>query len=121
MRIFFPLLIAATLQAADWPQFRGVNGAGTSSAERLPVSFGPSKNVVWKTSIPFGHSSPVISGDLIFLTRAFGWRFPKLDCEQSVAVEPQRERSPDSGGTDDIVSGAVDGSGTWIGHGDRVG
>ena len=72
MRIFFALLLAASLHAADWPQFRGVNGAGTSSAQRLPVSFGPSKNVVWKTSIPFGHSSPVISGDLIFLTGALG-------------------------------------------------
>jgi outer membrane protein assembly factor BamB len=58
--------------AADWPQFRGPNASGVSDATRLPVQFGPDKNVVWKTALPFGHSSPVIWGDRIFLTGAEG-------------------------------------------------
>jgi outer membrane protein assembly factor BamB len=55
-------------QAADWPQFRGANASGVSSATGLPTEFGPEKNVVWKTALPPGHSSPVLSADRIFVT-----------------------------------------------------
>jgi outer membrane protein assembly factor BamB len=56
--------------AADWPNFRGPNSTGVSDTTGLPVEFGPEKNVVWKTLLPPGHSSPVIVGDRIWLT---GW------------------------------------------------
>ncbi len=52
----------------EWSQFRGPNGTGLSDSRGLPVEFGPQKNVVWKTAIPPGHSSPVLSRDRIFLT-----------------------------------------------------
>jgi outer membrane protein assembly factor BamB len=54
--------------ASEWSQYRGPNGSGVGTASRLPTEFGPEKNVVWKTPVPFGHSSPVIAGDLIFIT-----------------------------------------------------
>jgi outer membrane protein assembly factor BamB len=54
--------------AEDWPQFRGVNAAGVAEETGLPVQFGPSSNVVWKTPIPKGLSSPSIAGDRILLT-----------------------------------------------------
>jgi outer membrane protein assembly factor BamB len=54
--------------SADWTRFRGPNGSGVSNATGLPVSFGPSQNVVWKTKLPPGHSSPVLSRDRVFLT-----------------------------------------------------
>ncbi|MCS7026411.1 MAG: PQQ-binding-like beta-propeller repeat protein [Bryobacteraceae bacterium] len=54
--------------AEDWPQFRGANGQGVSASRNLPVEFGPEKNVVWKTPLPPGHSSPVIAGNRIFVT-----------------------------------------------------
>jgi len=54
--------------AVDWPQFRGPNGSGISPTTNLPVEFGPDKNVVWKTSLPTGHSSPILTKDHIFLT-----------------------------------------------------
>ena len=66
------LLTATALAAADWPMFRGVNGSGVANVSKAPTEFGPAKNVVWKTTLPFGHSSPVITGDLIFLTGAEG-------------------------------------------------
>ena len=62
------LMVASTLTAADWSQFRGPNGTGVSSTSRMPAEFGPDKNVAWKTAIPFGHSSPIIVGDTIFIT-----------------------------------------------------
>ncbi|MCI0336367.1 MAG: PQQ-binding-like beta-propeller repeat protein [Acidobacteria bacterium] len=52
----------------DWTRFRGPNGTGISSSANLPVEFGPEKNVVWKTPLPPGHSSPVFTHNRIFLT-----------------------------------------------------
>jgi outer membrane protein assembly factor BamB len=60
--------------ATDWSQFRGPNGNGVADEPRLPVEFGPNKNVVWKTPLPRGASSPVLAGDRIFLTGAEGNR-----------------------------------------------
>jgi outer membrane protein assembly factor BamB len=54
--------------AEDWTQFRGPNGTGVSTSTGVPESFGPSKNVIWKTALPSGHSSPVLTRDRIFVT-----------------------------------------------------
>jgi outer membrane protein assembly factor BamB len=75
--MFLPRIVAlgcfaVFVPAADWPQFRGVNGSGVAEATGLPAQFGPKKNVVWKTEVPFGHSSPVIVGGVIYLTGAEG-------------------------------------------------
>ena len=56
------------LHAADWPQFRGPGGSGISESGSPPVEFGPDRNVVWKTPLPPGHSSPVLTEDRIFVT-----------------------------------------------------
>lgn len=59
------------MAADDWPQFRGPEGNGHSDATGLPLSWSESENVAWKTPIPGnGHSSPVISGNQIWLTTA---------------------------------------------------
>jgi outer membrane protein assembly factor BamB len=63
--IALPLAIYAT---DDWSRFRGPNGTGVSAAVNLPVEFGPEKNVVWKTPLPPGHSSPVLTANHIFVT-----------------------------------------------------
>ncbi len=63
------LFVASVSFAADeWTQFRGPNGSGVSSTTGLPQEFGPNKNVVWKTELPPGHSSPVLTRDRIFVT-----------------------------------------------------
>src|SRR5215213_2873508 len=63
--VLSPLTIAA---ADEWSQFRGPNGTGVSETKGLPTEFGPNKNVVWKTELPPGHSSPVLTRDRIFVT-----------------------------------------------------
>ena len=73
MKIFTIVLLGAlcltnALAADDWSQFRGPNGTGVSGTTGLPVEFGPTKNVVWKTELPPGHSSPVLAGKKIFIT-----------------------------------------------------
>jgi outer membrane protein assembly factor BamB len=65
----------ATSAAPAWPQFRGPGGLSAASEGRPPVHFGPSSNVLWKTSLPSGNSSPCIWGDRIFIT---GYEKPKL-------------------------------------------
>src|SRR5260370_6554693 len=73
-------LLAATplCAATDWSQFRGPNGAGVADEPKLPVEFGPNKNVVWKTALPEGKSSPALTSNRIFLTAAEGNRLLTL-------------------------------------------
>lgn len=52
----------------EWPQFRGPNGSGVRETTGLPSEFGPDQNVVWKRTLPTGHSSPILIENYIFLT-----------------------------------------------------
>jgi outer membrane protein assembly factor BamB len=64
-----PLAGVGEVFGGDWPQFRGVNSSGLAVGDRpLPVELGPAKNAIWKTALPPGHSSPVVSANRIFLT-----------------------------------------------------
>jgi outer membrane protein assembly factor BamB len=58
----------AASSPSDWSRFRGPNGTGVSNTTGLPAEFGPSKSVVWKTAVPPGHSSPVLTASHIFIT-----------------------------------------------------
>jgi outer membrane protein assembly factor BamB len=67
--IFTSLLGAGDLDRAAWPQFRGPHGLGTApDGMKLPVHFGPTQQVVWKTALPRGLSSPCTWGQRLFLT-----------------------------------------------------
>jgi outer membrane protein assembly factor BamB len=68
LAIFITTFSLSIARAQDWTQFRGPNGTGVSSTTGLPTEFGPNKNVVWKTELPPGHSSPVLTRDRIFVT-----------------------------------------------------
>ena len=63
----------ATSSAADWPSFRGREASGVSEKQNLPDAWDPKtgSNVLWQTPIPgLAHSSPIVSGDTIFITSA---------------------------------------------------
>ncbi|HKW98821.1 MAG TPA: PQQ-binding-like beta-propeller repeat protein [Bryobacteraceae bacterium] len=62
------LLLQVVLAAADWTQFRGPNGSGVSPSKGLPDHFDLQKNIMWRTALPPGHSSPVFTADHIFVT-----------------------------------------------------
>jgi outer membrane protein assembly factor BamB len=65
------LLPAASGRGDDWPQFRGPTGQGVARESKLPLEWGPQRNVVWKQAIPgLGWSSPVVVGRRIYLTTA---------------------------------------------------
>jgi len=56
--------------AEDWSRFRGPNGSGIAAPGPLPLTFGPDEHVIWKTPLPFGHSSPVLTDTRVYLTAA---------------------------------------------------
>ena len=60
---------------AQWPQWRGPGGLGISPEKNLPTEWSPATkdkaavNIGWVTEIPGrGHSSPIVAGNLIFVT-----------------------------------------------------
>jgi outer membrane protein assembly factor BamB len=69
--------IPAAETSADWPQFRGPSGMGTSGETGLPVTWSKSENIVWQTDLPgAGTSSPIIVGERIFVTCYSGYNMP---------------------------------------------
>jgi len=61
---------AATAQQGptSWARFRGPNGSGHAVGATYPTEFGATKNLLWKTALPKGHSSPIVWRDRIYLT-----------------------------------------------------
>lgn len=65
-------LVPALAFSADWPQFRGPNGAGVAvDGAAFPAAF----QTVWKAAVPAGLSSPVVIGPRVFITGLEGERF----------------------------------------------
>lgn len=71
-RLLTATLSLATLLpslAADWPNWRGPNQDGSTSAKNLPAKFSKSEAVKWAVPVPgMSASCPVIVGDKVFLT-----------------------------------------------------
>lgn len=69
--LVLPLFNTPRLLASDWPQFRGPEGQGHSTASKLPTTWSETENVLWKTPVPgSGWSSPALLGQQIWLTTA---------------------------------------------------
>jgi outer membrane protein assembly factor BamB len=67
------LLAMVTLSADDWPQWRGPLLNGTSRETGLPLKWTADENITWKLPLPeWSGSTPIISGDAIFLNVAEG-------------------------------------------------
>jgi hypothetical protein len=70
--LFFAVSVSAV--AADWPQFRGPTGDGVTTETNLPLTWSEKQNLVWRTELPGpGSSSPIVSGDRVFLTCYSGY------------------------------------------------
>lgn len=66
------LALALAIAAQDqpqWSRFRGPEGAGVATdGASYPAKLDPEENLLWKTALPRGHSSPCVHGNRIFLT-----------------------------------------------------
>jgi outer membrane protein assembly factor BamB len=88
------LLTAALAPAADWPRFRGPNGLGVGDESNVPTEFSPDKNLVWKTSLPPGHSSPILVGDRIFMTAYDGEKLLTIALDRATGKILWRREAP---------------------------
>ena len=69
----FAIVFGVSASAADWPQWRGPRGNGASDEKNLPVKWSATENVAWKAAIGgLGVSSPIVSGDRVFVTSQIG-------------------------------------------------
>jgi outer membrane protein assembly factor BamB len=60
-----------TQAEALWPEFRGPQAQGHSTAVGLPTKWSPSSGIVWRSEFPgLAWSSPVVANGKIFLTDA---------------------------------------------------
>ena len=53
----------------EWGGFRGNNGGGLAHSAKIPDALSLD-HVMWRTELPGGYSSPVVSGDRVFVTGA---------------------------------------------------
>jgi outer membrane protein assembly factor BamB len=67
------LLAGGSVAAADWPAWRGPAGTGATTETQLPERWSATENVAWKAPLGgFGVSSPIVSGNRIFVTSQVG-------------------------------------------------
>jgi outer membrane protein assembly factor BamB len=67
MALTILVLSNALSAAADWPQFRGVNGTGIMDGDRLPDEIRPGAEL-WQVPVPTGHSSPIVASGHVYVT-----------------------------------------------------
>ncbi len=65
--------LGAVVHAEDWPHWRGPDGRRISSERDLPTTWSRDTGVAWRTPLRgLGVSSPIVAGDLVFLTSQIG-------------------------------------------------
>jgi outer membrane protein assembly factor BamB len=68
------ILAAVSGIGADWMQFRGRRGSGTSDETGLPAVWSSKENIVWRAKLPGpGTSSPIVIDKRVYLTCYSGY------------------------------------------------
>ena len=65
--ILFVLFFATLASGADWNQWRGSNRDGIATGFTPPKTYPAQLKKAWSVEVGIGHSSPVISGNSIFV------------------------------------------------------
>ncbi len=115
----------AWAETAEWSRFRGPNGGGAIEAGALPVEVGPDRNLLWRTAIPAGDSSPVLSAERIFLTASEGEALYTIALDRETGSELWRREAPrprtetlDNRNGPASPSAVTDGERVWVFFGD---
>ena len=67
------LFSVASVNAENWPQWRGPSLNGVSTEKNLPVKWTAEENIAWKLAMPgWSGSTPIIWNDRVFLNVAEG-------------------------------------------------
>jgi len=107
--------------ARYWPRWRGPSGQGLVATTGYVDTWSATENIRWKTVVPgAGNSSPVIWGDLVFLTTAYdgGSRLTVLAFKRSDGARLWETAVPARGGYAHFKNGHA--SGTVVVDGERV-
>lgn len=63
------LLLVTSVQAGNWPQWRGPHFNGSSDERNLPTSWSKTKNIAWSVDLPGpAASTPVVWEDHVFVS-----------------------------------------------------
>ena len=58
-----------SISLAEWPNWRGPNMDGSSSAKNIPTKFSPKENIRWSQKMSGkAASTPIISNGKVFIT-----------------------------------------------------
>ena len=127
---------ATQAETVDWSRFRGPNGGGRVSVSpagrasrgdsaELPIHVGRDLNVSWRTEIPAGDSSPILSEDLVFLTAWEEETLYTLALDRRTGEEVWRRTAPrdrteplDNRNGPASPSPVTDGEHVWVFFGD---
>ena len=85
----------AESHSSTWSQFRGPNGSGVANDCQPPVVI-DAENATWKIDVPPGHSSPVLSRQLVFLTAVEGARLVTLAFKKQDGELVWRKEAPET-------------------------
>ena len=64
------VMLLGTVNAENWPGWRGPRGDGTSTSQVVPIRWDATqgKNLLWKTPLEAtGHASPIIHGNRVYV------------------------------------------------------
>lgn len=120
--MFIALNISQLSAQPNWNQFRGPNGSGIATNTRtLPVEFDQETNLIWKTELNSGQSSPCIWGDNIFLTAIDGKKLETICLDKNSgeikwkkSVEPEKLERTHPVGNSAIPTPTTDGKGVFV-------
>ncbi len=89
-----PVISQESSEELPWARFRGPNGSGLAPDMNLPAALGLDVNVVWKTDVPQGYSSPVLSAERIFLTAVEDDKLLTIAVDRGDGSEVWRREAP---------------------------
>jgi outer membrane protein assembly factor BamB len=87
------LLVPRVAAGSEWTRFRGPNGGGVADAASPPTQLDPS-SARWRTPLPAGHSSPVLTEDRIYLTGHEDGRLLTIALDRSSGEVLWRREAP---------------------------
>jgi len=93
-------LLVSTIVFAEqeWPQFRGPKSGVAADDPALPDTWSATTNVAWKIDVPGrGWSSPVVSGDHVFITAAVNTKGSEESLKPVPSYTPRSFGGPMSG------------------------
>lgn len=91
------IVLARPAAAIDWPQYRGQHASGLDDSTVLPTKWNieTGENVRWATPIPgLAHSSPIVSGDRVYVATAVGRGKPNLKVGLYGDIDSAQDNEP---------------------------